>query len=127
MNRGTSCFYDILCLPITRSSLLILGSRLSGSISSLLAEASKAVRSDDDEMLALLTFVNNFDSTGINDGVLRSILLLLLLLGGEEVLTAAEAVLTSEAVVDIRDDEATEIEDVFAEDKVTCSILVLLI
>ena len=61
---------------------------------------------------------------------MRSILLLLLLLGGEEVLAAAaeEVLLTSEAVVvDIRDDEATEIEDVFAEDKVTCSILVLLI
>ena len=95
---------------ITRSSpLLILGSRLSGSISSLFVAEASIVD----------------DSTGINDGVLRSIRLLPLPFGGEDVLLAA----TSEAgaTVDIIDDEATEIEDVFAEDKVTCSILVLLI
>ena len=97
--------------------MLILGSRLSGSISSLfVAAASKpaAISSDDVD-----------DSTGINDGVLRSIRLLPLPFGGEDVLLAA----TSEAgaAVDINDEEATEIEDVFAEEfKVICSILVLL-
>ena len=77
-----------------------------------------AISSDDD------------DSTGINDGVLRSKFLFpLLLFGGEEVLAAAaeeEVTSEAEAAVDISDDEATEIEDVFAEDKVICSILVLL-
>ena len=96
---------------ITRSSpLLILGSRLSGSISSLFVAEASIVD----------------DSTGINDGVLRSIRLLPLPFGGEDVLLAA----TSEAgaAVDINDEEATEIEDVFAEEfKVICSILVLLI
>ena len=39
---------------------------------------------------------------------------------------AEEVTSEAEAAVDISDDEATEIEDVFAEDKVICSILVRL-